>query len=111
MSLNGKTVVVTGASRGIGAATAEEFASKGATVVLVAQDEKKLFQLAKKIGSKARVHVVNIAEFKQMEKMFATTIREFGKIDIVINNAGTISPIQSLTDISIDDWSLSLIHI
>ena len=68
MRLNGKTVIVTGASRGIGAATAEEFASKGATVVLVAQDEKKLFQLAKKIGSKARVHVVNIAEFKQMEK-------------------------------------------
>ena len=100
MSLNGKTVIVTGASRGIGAATAEEFARKGATVVLAAQDEKKLFQLAKKIGSTARVHVVNIAEFKQMEKMFATTLREFGKIDIVINNAGTISPIQSLTDIS-----------
>ena len=105
MRLNGKTVIVTGASRGIGAATAEEFARKGATVVLVAQDEKKLFQLAKKIGSKARVHVVNIAEFKQMETMFATTLREFGKIDIVINNAGKISPIQSLTEISIDDWN------
>jgi len=100
MSLNGKTVIVTGASRGIGAATAEEFARNGATVVLVAQDEKKLSQLAKKIGSTARVHVVNIAKFKQMEKMFKATLREFGKIDIVINNAGTISPIQSLMDIT-----------
>ena len=105
MRLNGKTVIVTGASRGIGAASAEEFARKGATVVLAAQDEKKLSQLAKKIGSTARVHVVNIAEFKQMEKMFATTLREFVKVYIVINNAGTISPIKKLMDISIDDWN------
>ena len=47
MSLNGKTVIVTGASRGIGAASAEEFARKGATVVLAAQDEKKTLSTCK----------------------------------------------------------------
>ena len=40
-----------------------------------------------------------------MEKMFTATLKEFGKIDIVINNAGTISPIQSLMDVTIDDWN------
>ena len=105
MSLNGKIVIVTGASRGIGAATAEEFARQGATVILVAQDEKKLSQLGKKIGSKARIHVLNIAEYRQVKKMFTTTLKEFGKVDIVINNAGTINPIKSLVDLSIEDWN------
>ena len=49
MSLNGKTVIVTGASRGIGAATAEEFARNGATVVLVARDEKNSHSLQRKL--------------------------------------------------------------
>ena len=104
MTLSGKIVIVTGASRGIGAKSAKEFAKEGATVVLVAQDEKSLTQVANEIGSQARVHALNIAKFEQVEKMISDTLNEFGKIDIVINNAGKISPIKRVTDIQIDDW-------
>ena len=52
---------MTGASRGIGAASAKEFAQKGAIVILAAQDEQKLAHVAREIGSAARVHVLNIS--------------------------------------------------
>ena len=104
MTLSGKIVIVTGASRGIGAKSAKEFAKEGATVVLVAQDEKSLTQVANEIGSQARVHALNIAKFEQVEKMISDTLNEFGKIDVVINNAGKISPIKRVMDIQIDEW-------
>ena len=104
MTLSGKIVIVTGASRGIGAESAKEFAKEGATVVLVAQDEKSLTQVANEIGSQTRVHALNIAKFEQVEKMISDTLNEFGKIDVVINNAGKISPIKRVMDIQIDDW-------
>ena len=105
MNLSGKIVIMTGASRGIGAASAKEFAQKGAIVILAAQDEQKLAHVAREIGSAARVHVLNIAKPEQVEKMISQTLNEFGKIDIVVNNAGRIKPIQRLVDIKIEDWN------
>ena len=101
MNFSGKIVIMTGASRGIGAASAKEFAQKGAIVILTAQDEQKLAHVAREIGSAARVHVLNIAKPEQVEKMISQTLNEFGKIDIVVNNAGRIKPIQRLLDIKI----------
>ena len=67
----------------------------------MAQDEKSLTQVANEIGSQARVHALNIAKFEQVEKMISDTLNEFGKIDVVINNAGKISPIKRVMDIQI----------
>ena len=85
---------------------AQEFAQKGAIVILAAQDEQKLAHIAREIDL-LQVHVLNIAKPEQVEKMISQTLNEFGKIDIVVNNAGRIKPIKRLVDIKIEGGTIS----
>lgn len=90
-NLAGKTAVVTGASRGIGRATAIELAKRGANVVVnyngsaeAAQEvAEECSKYAKAIAIKA-----NVAEESDCQKLFAQVVEEFGKVDILVNNAG-----------------------
>lgn len=90
-SLVNKKVLITGASSGIGAATAIEFAKAGAEVILVARNEKKLEKVAAEIistGGKAIFYSVDVSDFKAVKKLGEDVIGTTGIPDILVNNAG-----------------------
>jgi len=87
-----KVVVITGASSGIGKATAIAFASEGAVAVLAARREEALLVVQKEIegaGGKAFVAPVDVSSPEQVRRMVADVVAEYGRIDILFNNAGT----------------------
>jgi len=93
--LKGKTAIVTGASKGIGKALAETVASLGANVVIAARSEGPLNETAQGISNKYKVEVLPIAcdvtKLEDLENLVNKTKLKFGKIDILINNAGVSS--------------------
>lgn len=93
MDIKGRVVIVTGASSGIGEATAREFARESAKVVLAARRVDKLESLAKEIdamGTGAQAHVVqaDLAKLDDIQKLVDETVQVFGHIDVLVNNAG-----------------------
>ena len=91
MELPGAVVVVTGASAGIGRATALAFARKGSNVVVAARREHLLEELSAEIRSHGRRAVVvtcDVTEWKQVLALAARTVEEFGRCDVLVNNAG-----------------------
>ncbi|MFZ5964128.1 SDR family oxidoreductase [Thalassococcus sp. BH17M4-6] len=104
MDLSGKTVLITGASRGIGAASAREFAKAGANVALVARSADATAELAGEIGPKAVAIPCDISRYWEMEQAVKNCLTAFGRLDIVVNNAGVIEPISHLATANPDDW-------
>jgi len=102
--LNGKVAVVTGASKGIGAGIAKEFASEGASVVVnyasAKSDADKVVDEITKRGGKAVAVQANVAKKSEVERLFAETEKAFGKIDILVNNAGVYEwvPLEDVTE-------------
>src|SRR6185437_6095318 len=90
--LSGKTAVVTGASKGIGAAIAEVLGRNGANVVVnYATDKKGADRVVKAIeasGSKAVAVQADVSHKAEVEKLFAETDKAFGQVDVLVNNAG-----------------------
>lgn len=89
-SLSGQTALVTGASSGIGAASARRLAAAGARVMLVARRPDRLKQLAAEIGDAATPLALDLAENSAAQAMLDTAIANFGKVDILVNNAGIL---------------------
>lgn len=105
--LQGKTAIITGASKGIGAATAIRMGELGIKVVLAARSQDAITAIADEIntnGGDAIAVACDVADYNQVNNAIAQTIMKFGKIDILVNNAGLIDPIGRITDISPDDW-------
>jgi NADP-dependent 3-hydroxy acid dehydrogenase YdfG len=101
-----KVVIITGASSGIGEATAKELASKGAKLVLAARREDRLQKLQEEIrnkGGQAIYKVADVTSHVQMEELADVALKEFGKIDVLVNNAG-IMPQAFLFKKKIDEW-------
>lgn len=90
MIFNGKTVIVTGASEGVGAATARLFADAGANLMLVARGKKKLDAIAEELRDKTQVEIfpMDVADAEACVNVFKKASFEFGRVDILINNAG-----------------------
>src|SRR5215831_3114963 len=90
--LNGKVAVVTGASKGIGAAIAEKFGAEGAKVIVnYARDKAGAEKVAGKIqkaGGEASVVQADVSSAKDIKRLFDETKRAFGAVDILVNNAG-----------------------
>lgn len=105
--LQNQVAVITGASKGIGAATAKRMGELGMKVVLAARSQDAISDLAKEInegGGETFAIACDVANYNQVNSMIAQTIMKFGKIDIVVNNAGLIDPIGHITDINPQDW-------
>ena len=105
--ISGKTALITGASVGIGAATALRMAELGANVVLAARSADKIRNLADQInsdGGKAVAIPCDVSSYDDVQSAVQYSLSQFGSIDILVNNAGVIDPIARLTDIDPEDW-------
>ena len=96
---NGKTVMITGASRGIGASAARHFADAGARVALVARSADAIAELAGEIGPNAVAIPCDISRYWEVDAAVKATVDAFGGLDVVINNAGAIEPIAHLAEV------------
>lgn len=97
MDVKDRVVIVTGASSGIGLATAKLFSQKGARVVLTARSKAKLEQISAKLPD-SLVVVADISQAGDIQVMVKKTIKHFGRVDILINNAGQgyDSPVENI---------------
>lgn len=102
--LNGKVAVVTGASKGIGAGIAKEFAAEGASVIVnyasAKHDADRIVDEISKRGGKAIAIQGNVARKTDVERLFAEAEKALGKIDILVNNAGVYEfvPLEEVTE-------------
>eukprot|EP01111_Echinosteliopsis_oligospora_P013381 TRINITY_DN478_c0_g1_i1.p1 TRINITY_DN478_c0_g1~~TRINITY_DN478_c0_g1_i1.p1 ORF type:complete len:263 (-),score=71.04 TRINITY_DN478_c0_g1_i1:80-868(-) len=107
MSLRGRVAVITGASTGIGGATASLFAKEGAKVVLCARTASKLESRLKQIqddGGEGMIIPTDVAKKDDVESMFSHVFEKYGKIDIIIVSAGVNGVWAPIEDLSVDDW-------
>jgi NAD(P)-dependent dehydrogenase (short-subunit alcohol dehydrogenase family) len=107
-SLTGKVIMVTGASRGIGAAASIALANAGATVMLVARNGRLAADVAQEIiglGGRASATSCDVSDYAAVEAVVSETEGRFGRVDALINNAGVIEPIASIADSNPVDWA------
>ncbi len=105
--MKNKVALITGASSGIGRATAEAFAEKGAKVVVSARRKEELDSLVASIeakGGKASAIKTDVSDAKSVEQMVAHTLKVFGRLDFAINNAGIEGQLSMITDLEENDW-------
>lgn len=103
LGLEGKVCVVTGASRGIGRATALRLAAEGASVLLVARDEASLRAAATECGEHADYLACDVTDPDADDCIVATAAEQMGGIDVLVNNAGT-SQTRSLDELTDEEW-------
>jgi len=107
-SLTGKVIIVTGASRGIGAAASAALAKAGATVMLVARNGRLAADVAQGIitsGGRASAASCDVSDYAAVEAVVSETESRFGRIDALINNAGVIEPIAPIASGNPIDWA------
>lgn len=105
MDLTGKVVVITGASRGIGEAAAYAFAQKGASVALLARSEDRISEIAANIGPQAIALACDVSSFETLSTAIDQVVSAFGRVDVLVGNAGVIEPIAYLSEADPDAWS------
>lgn len=106
MNLKDKVIIITGASSGIGEATAKNLAGQGAKVVLTARREERLNKLKDTIteaGGQALVITGDVTEKEDFKKVTGETLSEYGRIDALINNAG-LMPLSYIKKLKTDEW-------
>jgi NAD(P)-dependent dehydrogenase (short-subunit alcohol dehydrogenase family) len=110
-SLTGKVIIVTGASRGIGAAAAKALGNAGATVVLAARDGRLANDVAQSIvsaGGNATAFACDVSDYARVAALAETAVHRFGRIDALINNAGVIEPIASIAESDPIEWARNI---
>ena len=99
----GQVAVVTGAARGIGLATAQLLAEAGASVALLDVDGETAKQAAGRIGAKAAAWTCDVTSEAAVESVFAEIVKRFGRIDVLVNNAGAAVR-KPAVELSMDEW-------
>ncbi len=105
--ITGKIVAITGASSGIGAATALLLAGRGANVVLGARRTERLDELADQIrehGGHASACSIDVTRREDLERLVGQAVDDFGRLDVLVGNAG-VARIAPLADLDLEDWS------
>ncbi|WP_435923131.1 SDR family oxidoreductase [Paenibacillus sp. DYY-L-2] len=105
--INGKVVVITGASSGIGEASAKLLASRGAHVVIGARRVERLEALASLIkaeGGSVAYQQLDVTNIGQMQAIIRLAQSRFGRVDVVVNNAG-VMPLSPLETLKVDEWN------
>ena len=102
--MQGKRVIVTGASRGIGAETARAFAAAGAKVMLVSRGSGEIEALAAEIGGDAVAQACDVSDAGAVAAMVAKAGDLWGGVDVLVNNAGVIEPIARMDKADVAEW-------
>ncbi len=106
-SMTGKTAIITGASRGIGEATARAMAAEGANLLLLARNGGSLTDLAQELsgkGGRVEAMTCDVSEYSQVETAVSRARGLFEKVDIMVNNAAVIDPIGPLSTSTPKEW-------
>lgn len=104
--IQNKVVIITGASSGLGEATAKRLAASGAKLMLAARREDRLKELVGAIaqsGGTATYRVTDVADRVQVETLAKETLNTYGRIDVLINNAG-LMPLSPLDQVKVEEW-------
>jgi len=105
--IKNKTLIITGASQGIGEATARLFAKLGANVALIARSKEKIKKISNDInlnGGKSIAIQCDVSNQDEVENAIKLTLKSYNAIDILIGNAGIINPIQNIAEMDISDF-------
>lgn len=108
MRLKDQVAIITGGGSGIGRSISFAFASEGARVVVAARNFARLKEVADDInsrGGKAAAMAVDITNEMNVQEMVARTVEEFGRIDVLVNNAGIPGPTANIVDMDLDKWN------
>ena len=109
MNLAGRSAIITGASLGLGAEIAQQFAAAGASLMLCARNGAALQAQQEKLsavhpGVSIVTHCADVSKESEVDKLFSSTTGAFGKLDILVNNAGVYGPMGSIDTIDWDQW-------
>jgi NAD(P)-dependent dehydrogenase (short-subunit alcohol dehydrogenase family) len=114
LKFSDKIVVITGSGTGIGQAIAKKFAEKGASIIIMGRRKEPLdktteilIDIMKKVGSSGNVRSfsgVDVSDENGINEMFSNIKQEFGKVDIIVNNAGVSGPVKTFTNASFQDF-------
>ncbi len=104
-----KVILITGAAKGIGRGIVEELSKNQENTIIINynKSEKEAIELEKKVGENAEIYKADVTNKSEVEEMIRFIIGKYGKIDVLINNAG-ISQIKMFNDITQEDWNTML---
>lgn len=108
--IEGKVILITGGSTGIGAETARLLAGRGAKVAVAARRKEKLDEVVAAItaqGGEAQAYTLDVTVKAQMEAVVAAVVANFGRIDVLINNAG-VMPIRAMAEVNTEEWDVMI---
>lgn len=106
-NIAGKVIVITGASSGLGEATAKHLSALGATVVLGARRADRIEKLANEItsnGGKALAVAADVTQLDEVKKLVDSAVEQFGRVDVILNNAG-IMPLSPMDRLNVEEWN------
>ena len=109
--LSKKTAFVTGASRGIGRAVALAFAREGAALVLCSRNQAELDGVAREardLGARVVAQNADVTDLGRIDRLIAQSLKEFGRIDILVNNAAVLGPHRDAVDVERREWEETL---
>ena len=101
--LQNKTIIITGASSGLGEEMARRFAALGANLVLGARREERLKSLSAQLGANVKYQVCDVSKARDVQALADRALKEFSKIDVLINNAG-IMPLSFFAEKKLEEW-------